>query len=372
MLVKIREYGHRGFQYLKKKLRFHGEVGHSLSWKPAAFIIVSVCLPLSLMGFLSLRQIKSIVIQERFESMESIRNQVLADLQSLLEESAERVYRDLFLSGILLTSSEWTDYLVGREKGILSAYTFNFQYAPFRGANPEGLPGVIREDLQERVFAENIEFREIGNDDGTSTLWAFALFRNSETRYYAVWSYDYEYINAFLTDRLEHYGQWSLLNSRYQILGDSRKTPQWSTRLNEQTQRMLDGFFETKIYDDQIHSYAALDLGGEFLYLDIQIPTNVVTAASRNLRANLVFFVILFFMLSGILSWTVKRSLIRWGEGLIIRRAFSKEMIFFPRMEGNIRNLQEKIKFIKAMDQQLDYVLNDLEELKRNIPPEDA
>jgi len=342
-------------------------------------ILLSAVLPLFLFNIISFSQFKSYVHAQSSEQIEYVRDEWLVRYKFEYNRLFNRLdlimgQKDLIISVPEKShSASSLKSVITEESGVAEVVFFDDTYTPVNKIDSSGLIEIhdysssVRLTLQEIVFPAGRVTSDIQLPDGTSALYIFYKVIDSEHNLgYAAWKLSYDWLQNTLPSSSAY--SRNIFNDKYQLIASSGDTPLWSTHITEQTERMLDGFSETEVYSGVLHSFGFVDLGDTAVYGDIVISTSSLNLYFRNILITAIFFLLFTILMAIIFAWNFSGRLLRYGESVLIKNNYTKEMKFFRRMEGNIHLIREDAETIAAMQTRLGYLLNDINVIVEELP----
>lgn len=349
-------------------------------------ILISAALPLLIYCLISFNQYKKYVYSAAGEQIESIRDEWLEGYRSEYYRVFERLDLIVYQSGSLLLSSgidessefddiRYIESLLEEEKSITEVAFFDDSYIPVFKVNSTGLINIniynsdVRIALQEIVFSKSRVTSDIQLPDGTSALYVFyKLVVSGKTRGYVSWKMSYNWLENTLPGKSNRIR--NIYNAKYQLIASNTDLVRWSAIITDQTERMLNGFTETGVYEDELHSYGFVDLGETAIYGDIIIPLNTLSSSLGKVISTSVFFILFTLFLAVVFAWSFSGKLVRYGESVLINKHYTSEMKFFGRMKGNINMIREDAKSVTEIQTRLGYLLNDISVILEHMPEE--
>ena len=267
--------------------------------------------------------------------------------------------------------------LIVREPAIARLTLFNGFFEPLASVDSDGdvsevdVFEAIRLTLQDLNFETPEVILELDMGDTTSTLTLFSrIATGTRILGYLTAIFDYETLDASIStpDRT----RILLFNGRYQRIADSLGGSRWAVIIDPLTERMLDGFSETVRSEETIHSYGFIDLATTELFIDVIVPLSIGSRRVSSFVITFVFFLLVSALFAVVVAWSHVRSILRYGESLLIRSRFTREMEFFTGMVENLSAIQERIESAAGLQSRLDRLQTDISVIIEELPGGDS
>jgi len=225
----------------------------------------------------------------------------------------------------------------------------------------------VRIELPEIQFDTNQIISELDLGDATSRLLLFAeVITGTRAQGYVTAMYDYGEIARLIAAPAR--AGIAVYNGRYQRIADSFGLTDWTLVIDSLTERMLDGFTETVRLDGTVHSYGYVDFGTAELFIDVAVPLEIGARRVNSLIITFVFFFLVTAFFSVIVAWTQVRSVVQYGEAVLVRSRFSDEMPLFNRFSTNLAALQRMLDSAEEMQQRMKALADDASSIVEAMP----
>ena len=271
--------------------------------------------------------------------------------------------------------------LVRREPALVRVTLYNEFLEPVAAVNTEGVLSeseiheAIRNRLQELAFEYPSMILELDMGDATSGLILFSeITDGARVVGYVTAVHDYGGLDALLgsPDRTHI----SLFNGRYQRIagtqGSARGGERWEVVIDPLTERILDGFTETVRIGDDVHSYGYIDFVTTELFIDVLVPVEIGETKVGSFVVTFIFFTFLAMVFSLFIAWAHVRSIVTYGEALLIRSRFSREMSFFTGLSENLGQIHHNLESVDELKTRLERLQSDVAKIMDELPSADT
>ena len=271
--------------------------------------------------------------------------------------------------------------LVRREPALIRVTLYNEFLEPVAAVNSEGelneseINEAIRKRLQGLAFEYPSMILELDMGDSTSGLVLFAKIADgARISGYVTAVHDYRALDALLgSPGPTHI---SLFNGRYQriagtpdsVIGGKR----WEVVIDPLTERILDGFTETVRMDNDVHSYGYIDFTTTELFIDVLVPIEVGETKVGSFVVAFIFFTLLSMVFSLFVAWAHVRSIVTYGEALLVRSRFTREMGFFAGLSDNLDQIKDNIDSVDELKLRLERLRTDVVKIMDQLPAADT
>ena len=271
--------------------------------------------------------------------------------------------------------------LVRREPALVRVTLYNEFLEPVAAVSAAGelnesdIHEAIRIRLQELAFEYPSIILELDMGDSTSGLVLFAKITDgARVSGYVTAVHDYSALDALLVS--PDGTHISLFNGRYQrIAGTPASTSggeRWELVIDPLTERILDGFTETVRIDDDVHSYGYIDFSTTELFIDVMVPIEIGDTKVGSFVVAFVFFTLVAIVFSLLIAWAHVRSIITYGEALLIRTRFSREMGFFADLSDNLGQIRNNLESVDELKSRLERLQSDVVKIMDELPAADT
>ena len=135
---------------------------------------------------------------------------------------------------------------------------------------------------------------------------------------------------------------------------------------------MLDGFAETRSDDAEVHAYGYVDLSTTELFIDVRVPLSIGSSRLDSFIVTFIFFFVVVALSAVAVSWIHVRSIVRYGETILVRKRFTKEMRLFSGLLTSVDSVQSRLSGVADLQLQIDKLKTDLNRLVDRIPSSDS
>lgn len=230
------------------------------------------------------------------------------------------------------------------------------------------LPGTVFENQTDRIARTTVEL-DLG--DRTSRLVQLArISTGTRVMGYLTAVYDYSAIPGLV--RAPAGTRISVFNGRYQRIADSSGRGDWQVVIDPLTERMLDGFTETVLREASVHSYGYIDFDTAELFLDVAVPLEIGSHRLDTLLLTFFFFLAATALGAVAVAWAHVRSVVRYGESILINSRLSREMRLFSRFSDRLSSLQESLRRTAGIEAEIEAVRGDVMTILDELPSGDA
>ncbi len=348
-------------------------------------IIITTLAPLSLFFALSYSQLSRVVLDGATTLAETLRD-ARAERIAVSVRNAFRAAEsaaEYALDAGTLTGYNAPDTvkplaeLIEREQSLERVTLYNSFYEPLAAVARDGELSEV--DLYEavRLRIQSVEFdadpiiTEMDIGDATSRLVMFSRISNGAgVRGYVSAVYEYRELArlAAAPDRV----RVTVYNGRYQRIADSSEITEWKIVIDPLTERMLDGFTETLRIDSEVHAFGFIDLETTELFIDVATPLSIGAARLGSFVVTFVFFLLGASLWAVVVAWAHVRSIVRYGERILIRNRYTNDMRFFRRFRSNIESIRKRIAEVAELQAELEYLDDDISVIMDASPPGDS
>ena len=382
-----------GFRLPRRRKRRAGDGIRAIKAQIYVLIALTALIPLSFFFFICFNQISNVV-----------RDNAVALAETLRDARTERIKTSIFeafgdaasAAAYALDSGTLTGYnapdtlkplarALERNRSIERLALYSAFFEPLAAVDSDG--EVTRQSLHERIrnrlpdirfHSDEIVF-ELDLGDKTSRLILFARIMNetesgaasnASPRGYVTATYNYDVLAELLSAPPDV--RISVFNGRYQQIADSFGLSNWKLVINALTERMLDGFAETRSDDAEVHAYGYVDLSTTELFIDVRVPLSIGSSRLDSFIVTFIFFFVVVALSAVAVSWVHVRSIVRYGETILVRKRFTKEMRLFSGLLTSVDSVQSRLSGVADLQLQIDKLKTDLNRLVDRIPSSDS
>jgi len=252
-------------------------------------------------------------------------------------------------------------------KSILSIYFFDRNRKPLFLPENDPYYRTVTDNISERLFSEPTAVDFLSFPDNQSLL---CIYQKHVTegglKGYSAILLDFSFISPHLNvpDTVE----LDIYNEEYQLVGTSAQKQLGVVTINDLTRTMIDGYSDFMELEDNIHSFGYINLGETSLYLTIYKDLKYYGKQSSSGSFSLLFFILILLFSSYLTAWKMHKEILKYGERILVRRSYTKDMRFFSRLKGNLLNLSKNTAVFEQIENQLKYMENDIDYIIDNIP----
>ncbi len=159
-----------------------------------------------------------------------------------------------------------------------------------------------------------------------------------------------------------------IYNEEYQLTATSTNTQLGIVSINDLTRAMIDGYSDIMIFEEKVYSYGYINLGETSLYLTVYKNLDSYGRQSLSGKFSLIFFLLILLFSVFLTAWKLYKEILKYGEKILVKKAYSKDIRFFNRLKENLGGLINNAKVFEQIDNKLKYLENDIEYIIDNIP----
>jgi len=304
-------------------------------------------------------------IKEKIEDIDNEFQRGIAQIDS----TSSIILPAIIAKRSLTEETEALYMLTEKYESVRSLYLYDKDRKSLNRSSDDPYSTGVTEQFTEKVFSEPLTIDYISFPDNQSLLCLYKKHvSNGILIGYSAILIDFSLLQPHLhmPDNLN----LDLFDEEYKLLATTTDKQLGVVTINDLTRRMVDGYSEIMAFDQNIHSFSFLNLGETSLYLTVYQKEKDFGRYSRG-RFSLSFFVIILFFASYVTAWKLHKEVLRFGERILVRKSYSREMRFFSRLKSNLQNLSENVKIFEDIENQLKYMENDIEYIIENIPEPD-
>ena len=374
-------FGYRPFSAIRKRLK--GRV-RTIKIRSYVLVLLTALVPVSLLFVFSYTQISKLVVENAITLAETLRDAraerirlSITNTYANVVSSATHILDSGTLTGFNApdTVKPLTELL--ESEGVIERVTiYDSFFEPLAAADREGaiaessIYEQIRVKLMDIRFESDTAIYELDLENANSRLILFGrLTAGSRVRGYVTAIYDYREIKPLVSTPA---GLISIYNTRYQRIGDSFGLSKLDKTINPLTERMLDGYTETVQTESEIHAYGFIDFETAELFIDVSIPLDFGATELSSLIVTFIFFLVATAIFATAIAWVHVRSIISYGESILVRTRFAREMRLFTRFAATLESVQGGMQAYSDMQTHISNLKRDVTTILSELPREES